>query len=160
MSHIELRSISKQDFDLVRHIQVPPDQALYSGTILQAFRTPEQDVDFHAIYTDNNAVGFFKIDRNFGAKNDFAIDGEVGLRAFMIDTLQQGKGYGVAAARALHSYLPRHYSMAPSIVLTVNLANPVAYACYRKAGFIDTCDLYTGGIAGPQHIMRMELHAE
>lgn len=157
MTAIELRSISKQDLDLVRHIQVSADQAIYGGTIQQAFDETEEAVDFHAAFDDTRAVGFFKIDRGFALNNDFAHEGELGLRAFKIDSAQQGKGYGVATAKALQTYLPDLYPAAPSIVLTVNLANPAAYACYRKAGFVDTGDLFNGGLAGPQHIMRMSL---
>ena len=157
MTAIELRSISKQDLDLVRHMQVSADQAIYAGTIQQAFEETEEAVDFHAVFDGMHAVGFFKIDRGFGTNNDFAKNGELGLRAFKIDSAQQGKGFGMAAAQALQSYLPALYPAAPSIVLTVNLANPTAYACYRKAGFIDTGELFTGGLAGPQHIMRMAL---
>nr|WP_206188333.1 GNAT family protein [Sedimentitalea sp. CY04] len=142
---------------MVRHIQVTGDQAIYAGTIHQAFDTVENAVDFHAIFDGDYAVGFFKIDRNFGTNNDFANDGELGLRAFKIDSAQQGKGYGVAAAQALQTYLPGLYPSALSIVLTVNLANPAAYAVYRKAGFVDTGEFFTGGLAGPQHIMRMTL---
>jgi RimJ/RimL family protein N-acetyltransferase len=157
MPSTTLRSISKKDFDLVGHIQVSADQAIYAGTIRQAFDTVENAVDFHAVFAGTRAVGFFKIDRGFGTNNGFARDGELGLRAFKIDSTEQGKGFGVAAARALQSYLPHRYPAALSVVLTVNLANPAAYACYRKAGFTDTGELFTGGLAGPQHIMRMAL---
>lgn len=158
MTPIELRNISKQDFDLVQHIQVSGDQAIYAGTIKQAFDTDEDAVDFHAVFDGARAVGFLKIDRSFGTNNGFAHTGELGLRAFKIDSAEQGKGFGLAAARALQGYLPLYYPTAPSVVLTVNLANPAAYACYRKAGFADTGELFTGGPAGSQHIMRMMLH--
>jgi len=157
MSPVELRKISKQDYGLVRHIQIDGEQAMFAGTVQQAFETFEESVDFHAIFNGSQAVVFFKIDRSFGTNNGFANDGELGLRAFKVDNAEQGQGYGVAATRALLSYLPQHYPDALSVVLTVNLANPVAYACYRKAGFIDTGDLFTGGLAGPQHILRMVL---
>ena len=39
MPSIDLRSISKHDLDLVRHIHVSGDQAIYAGTIQQAFDT-------------------------------------------------------------------------------------------------------------------------
>ncbi|MVO16282.1 GNAT family N-acetyltransferase [Parasedimentitalea huanghaiensis] len=157
MHPIELRPISKQDFDLVRHIQVTDDQTLYSGTILQAFNSPETDLDFHAIFAEDRTVGFFKIDRGFGVKNDFARDGEIGLRGFMIDINQQGKGLGRTAACALRDYLPNLYPSAPSIALLVDMINPAAYACYAKAGFVDTGELLSKGLTGPQHIMRMSL---
>ena len=81
----------------------------------------------------------------------------LGLRAFFIDSSNQGKGYGKAAAMELKPYLVREYSSYSSIALTVNGNNPAAYKCYLGAGFEDTGALYQGGKAGPQHIMRMEL---
>ena len=38
-----------------------------------------------------------------------------------------------------------------------NLRNTAAIRAYIKAGIEDTGDIYSGGIAGPQHIMRLQL---
>lgn len=44
------------------------------------------------------------------------------------------------------------------MVLTVNARNPAARAVYLAGGFADTGELYLGGPAGPQHVMRLPLH--
>lgn len=66
-------------------------------------------------------------------------------------------GIATAAVRAMGSYLRGHYPHAPAVMLTVNIANPAAVACYRNGGFTDTGEIWPKGDAGPQHVMRMAL---
>ncbi|MEW2911311.1 GNAT family N-acetyltransferase [Leisingera sp. JC11] len=154
---LTLRQVARSDFDLVAHIRVQPDQVRFSGTVAQAFEEDEEGVDFHAVLSSGDVVGFFKIDRLYHETYEFARPDELGLRAFMIDRNEQGKGYATAAVSALAAYLPSRYPDRLAAVLTVNLQNPAAVRCYLKGGFQDTGDLYPHGIAGPQHILRMDL---
>lgn len=164
---ISLRPISRQDFDLVRHLTVEPDQVLFSGTVAQAFKTQREGVDFHAILAspeicdeaeivkefDPKPVGFFKIDRSYG----IAQPNELGLCAFLIDRQHQGKGIATQTIRQLPTYLPLHYPKHTSLMLTVDLKNSGAIASYQNGGLATTGQLYFGGILGPQHVMRMPL---
>ncbi|KIC39711.1 GNAT family N-acetyltransferase [Leisingera sp. ANG-M7] len=154
---IALRPVSREEFDLVAHIQVEPDQIRFSGTVAQAFEEDEDGVDFHAILNGNRAVGFFKTDRLYHETYDFAGADDLGLRGFMIDHIAQGKGIATAAVAALKAYLPTHYLDHRAVVLTVNMQNPAAVRCYLKGGFEDTGGIYPYGLAGPQHILRMAL---
>ncbi|MDC0658042.1 GNAT family N-acetyltransferase [Leisingera sp. SS27] len=154
---IALRPVSREEFDLVAHIQVEPDQVRFSGTVAQAFQEDEDGVDFHAILDGPRAVGFFKIDRLYHETYNFAQANELGLRAFMIDRNEQGKGYATAAVAAFKTYLPAHYPDRSAVVLTVNMQNPGAVRCYRKGGFADTGGIHPHGLAGPQYILRMAL---
>ncbi len=154
-----LRPIARDQFDLVAHLQVTPEQIRYSGTVRDAFEADEDGVDFHAIVMQDRAVGFFKIDRNYPARYPFVGKGDLGLRAFLMDKTQQGQGIATAAVTEFPGYLPAHYPNAPSLVLSVNLANPAAIACYLGGGFIDTGEIYSHGSAGPQHVLRMALAA-
>jgi len=154
---VRLEPLAAQDFERVSHLVVAPEQERFSGTVADAFATGEALVDFHAIRLDQTIVGFFKIDRDYAASHHFAAPDEVGLRAFLIDLSQQGKGIATAAVRALRPYLQARYPTARSVVLTVNMSNPAAKACYRNGGFRDTSEIYEGGIAGPQLVMRMSL---
>jgi len=81
-----LRPIARDQFDFVAHLQVTPAQVRYSGTVREAFEANEGGVDFHAIVLQDRAVGFFKIDRNYPARYPFARIGEIGLRAFLVDS--------------------------------------------------------------------------
>ncbi|MBY6068268.1 GNAT family N-acetyltransferase [Leisingera aquaemixtae] len=154
---LSLRPVARSEFDLVRHIQVEPDQTRFSGTVAQAFEEDEDGVDFHAILNGSGAAGFFKIDRLYHETYSFAAPQDLGLRAFMIDRGEQGKGLATATVAALKTYLPALYPGRGAVVLTVNLQNPGAIRCYLKGGFQDTGGIHPHGLAGPQHILRMEL---
>lgn len=152
-----LRPIAETEFDLVRNIKVEPDQIRFSGTVAQAFDEAEEGVDFHAIFDQDRAIGFFKLDRLYHEQYSFALPQDLGLRAFMIDRHCQGQGHATAAVRLFETYVPQHYPDRQSVILTVNLQNPAAISCYVKGGFVDTKEIYPHGIAGPQHILRLPL---
>lgn len=149
--------IGPDEYDRVSHLIVAPDQIRFSGTVHEAFRTPEDGVDFHAITTSQQIVGFFKIDRLYGAKITLANSGELGLRAFLIDLGSQGRGLGTQSVRAIAPYLRGKYPNAPALALTVNIVNPIARAAYLKGGFEDTGQIWPHGQAGPQNFLRMPL---
>ena len=156
-SNINFLQLGRSDHDLVRHIEVAPEQIVYCGTVDMAFAATEDDLDLYAILAADKAVGFFKIDLKFPRTYSFARAGDLGLRAFMIDHRQQGRGLGRATLQALPAALRKLYPAAQALVLTVNLRNPIAVRSYLGAGFVDTGELYEGGLAGPQHVMRLPL---
>ncbi|CUH79130.1 putative acetyltransferase [Tritonibacter multivorans] len=161
MTCLRFRPLVQDDYALMRHITVAPEQVIYSGTVKMAFDSEERGVDLHGVFEDRTGteqpVGFFKIDHKYPQTYNFARTGDLGLRAFMIDQPCQGRGLGSAAVARLGPYLRRLYPAAEAMVLTVNLRNTAAIRAYLKAGMQDTGDLYTGGIAGPQHVMRLTL---
>jgi RimJ/RimL family protein N-acetyltransferase len=140
----------------VRALQVTPGQRDYVGdaafNLEQAMADPSSEA--MAILAGDRVIGFYRLDfapnavagRSFGAPS-------VGLRAFMLDVAQQGRGYGTRAALALCDDLQRRHPHCRLLVLMVNCRNRAAVAAYRKAGFVDTGELHRGGRAGPQHLM-------
>ncbi|MDF3606640.1 GNAT family protein [Paracoccus sp. DMF-8] len=156
---ITLEPLGRDGYDRVAHIAVTPQQEPFCGTIAGHFQADESGCDFHLIARDGRPVGFFKIDRAYAARYDFAAPDELGLRGVMVDAREQGKGSGKAAMRALGPYVARRYPQARALVLTVNEANPLARAVYLAAGFRDTGALHHGGQIGPQHILRLPLRA-
>lgn len=156
---LSLHPVLDKDRERITAISVAPEQIKFSGTVAEAFASAEEGIDFHAIWQGDEPVGFFKIDRHYPSRYAFAREGEIGLRAFMIDRARQGQGLATRAVRALPAYLRKLYPQAPSVVLTVNFVNPAAKACYLKGGFIDTGETYPDGEAGPQNILRMDLSA-
>jgi RimJ/RimL family protein N-acetyltransferase len=154
---ITLAPLARSEFDRVAHIAVAEHQHKFAGTVREAFEADEAGVDFHGMFRDGRAVGFFKIDRAYATKYDFCAPGDIGLRAFIVDLSLQGSGIGTAAVAALPVYLPRHYPKAGAVVLTVNFVNPAAYHAYIKGGFEDTGKTYPHGDAGPQNVLRMAL---
>ncbi|MCB1343328.1 MAG: GNAT family N-acetyltransferase [Pseudooceanicola sp.] len=154
---LTLAPLSRDDFATVAHIAVHPAQERFSGTPADAFAHHQPTSDLHVIRLDGGAVGLFRIDRAYAADHWFARPDEPGLKSFMIDAGRQGQGVGTAAVRALDAYLPARYPGIRSVVLTVNMANPAAIRTYRAGGFVDTGEIYEGGRAGPQLVMRMPL---
>ena len=160
MTGVSLTPIGRDDFDRVADIRVAPEQQKFSGTVAEAFASDETGIDFHAVLHGDRAVGFFKIDRNYSQRHDFAKPGELGLRAFMIDRSMQGRGIATQAVAALPPYLAARYPHIESVALTVNMANPAAIRCYLKGGFHDTGMVHPHGDAGPQHVLRLTLRAD
>ena len=161
MTSLRFYLLVRDDYARMRHITVAPEQVIYSGTVKMGFESDEVGVDLHGIFEDHagteQAVGFFKIDHKYPRTYDFARPGDLGLRAFMIDHACQGRGIGSRSMAQIGGYLRSLYPEAQALVLTVNLRNAAAIRAYAKAGLEDTGDIYSGGIAGPQHIMRLPL---
>lgn len=158
---ITLAPLGPGDLPRVAHIRVAPEQEVFAGTVAEAFteafETDPARFDLHVIEADGQAVGLFKIDRDYRQTIPIAAPGALGLRAFMIDRERQGQGIATAAVRALPAYLSRHYPDARAVELTVNHANGAARACYLKGGFADTGQDWLQGRAGPQDLLRMDL---
>lgn len=154
---ITLAPLAKDDPAPVAHIRVMPAQEHFCGTIDGHFAADEPLVDFHQILRDGRVVGFFKLDRGYAERLDYARPGDLGVRGVMVDQGEQGRGTGTAAMAALADYVPLHYPDARALILTVNMVNPAAIAAYRRAGFVDTGKLCHSGVISPQHILRMEL---
>jgi RimJ/RimL family protein N-acetyltransferase len=76
-----------------------------------------------------------------------------------VDAAAQGRGVATRAVRLLPDVVRRDFPVARSVVLTVNVRNPAARAVYLRGGFVDAGELYLGGSAGPQHVLRLELAA-
>lgn len=157
---IALAPLGRDQRALVAHIAVAPEQEAFCGTIAGHFDSNEPECDFNIITRDGAAVGFFKIDRAYATRFDFAHAREIGLRGVMIDRAEQGRGTGTAAMRALRPYLARRYPEAQTCVLTVNTVNVRARAAYLAGGFHDSGALHFGGHIGPQHILRLCLRPQ
>jgi RimJ/RimL family protein N-acetyltransferase len=154
---VTLAPLGPGDLPRVAHIRVAPEQEVFAGTVAEAFAEDRARFDLHVIEADGEAVGLFKIDRDYRQTIPIAAPGALGLRAFMIDRERQGEGIATAAVRALPGYLARQYPQARAVDLTVNHANGAALACYLKGGFADTGQDWLEGRAGPQDLLRMDL---
>lgn len=141
----------------VLSLQVHPEQVKFVGEIEEILTNESEQIVAHVILADAKVVGFFLLDTSYPEHYDFATYGSLGLRAYFVGNQFQGKGYGSRGVKALPSFLEQAYSGYDAVFLTVNCKNPAAYQCYLKAGFVDTDELYLGGDAGPQHIMKRAL---
>lgn len=107
-----------------------------------------------AILCDGAPIGFYRIETQPGciADRDFPRP-TLGLRSFFIDARWQRRGLATLALTALVDDLLQRHPAAHNLALTVNTRNTAGIALYRRAGFVDTGELYHGGRSGPQHLM-------
>jgi RimJ/RimL family protein N-acetyltransferase len=139
------------------NIRCAPEQLAFVETpenIIQGKRASE---DVHLILKGSTVIGLFKIDRDYRASMPLCGTDELGLRGFIVDIAEQGRGIGKQISGMLKDYLAKTYPERSSLVLTVNCKNTNAQRAYLKGGFTDTGELYLGGAAGPQHIYRKGL---
>lgn len=154
---IQLTPMTPDYLEKVVTLSVAQEQLPYVGTIEEVLLNADDKVHPHLVLAEGEVVGIFLIDTTYSDNYDFCpVDG-LGFRAFLIDSRQQGKGYGSGTMAELATYLSQHYSGFSTVYLTVNCKNHIAYQCYLKNGFQDDKQLYLGGAAGPQHILSMAL---
>lgn len=154
---LDIKPLEEHQIPQVKKLEVAGPQLPFVGRVSSIISVAPDTSHFHVFWVGNQMVGFCNIDIAYAQHYPFTNPGELGLRAFFIDYKMQGKGYGKTAIQVLRNYLREKYTAYPSICLTVNCKNPAAYHCYEKGGFYDTGELYHGGKAGPQHIMRMKI---
>ncbi len=133
-----------------------PDQEEFSGRADQTLPLAKRDPARHPyVLVEGGApVAFFILDETPPAADPSA---DLLLRAFFVDAAAQGRGVATRAVRQLPGLVRRDFPSVRTVVLTVNVRNPAARAVYVKGGFVDAGQLYLGGSAGPQHVLRLEL---
>ena len=154
MTALIIERLTPDLYALATSLLVAPEQLEFTGTVADALAGIDDGRHPHGIWFDRSLVGFFIVDTQFHREFDFCGAGSLGIRTFLIDRQRQGQGLGKAAVKALGPYLAEAYPASAAAWLTVNCRNLAAYRCYEQGGFTDTGDLYLGGAAGPQHVMR------
>ena len=133
-----------------------PEQEEFSGRADQTLPLAERDPARHpyVLVEDGAPVAFLILDET---PTDADPAADLLLRGFFVDAAAQGRGVATRAVALLPDVVRRDLPAARSVVLTVNVRNPVARAVYVRGGFVDAGELYLGGSAGPQHVLRLEL---
>jgi RimJ/RimL family protein N-acetyltransferase len=135
-----------------------PEQEEFSGRADQTLPLAERDPARHAyaFVEDGVPLAFLILDETPGDADPSA---DLLLRGFFVDAAAQGRGVATRAVAALPAVVRRDFPAVRSVVLTVNVRNPVARAVYVRGGFVDAGELYLGGSAGPQSVLRLEVGA-
>jgi RimJ/RimL family protein N-acetyltransferase len=135
-----------------------PEQEEFSGRADQTLPLAERDPARHpyVLLEAGTPVAFLVLDET---PSDADPSADLLLRGFLVDAAAQGRGVATRAVAALPEVVRRDVPAARSVVLTVNVRNPAARAVYLRGGFVDTGELYLGGSAGPQHVLRLEVGA-
>lgn len=160
LSPVRVAPVDDATAGAVRGLQIAPDQYAYVGDIAFNLADSQRDPMSEAmtVLIDDAVAGFYRLDFAPNAVAGRALaQPSVGLRGFLIDRAQQGRGIGTQAMVACCDDLRHRHPQRHVLALTVNCGNLAAVAMYRKAGFVDTGELYQGGSAGPQHLMLYRL---
>jgi RimJ/RimL family protein N-acetyltransferase len=165
-SRIHVAPVTPASADAVRALRLSPGQDAYAGDPALNLRIAQEDprCEPMAVFADDAVIGFYRLDfraeailgRPFGGAggDGHAADGAVvALRALLIDARQQRRGFGLRAVQALCADVERRHALHRLLLLLVHCRNQPAIATYRRAGFVDTGQLFEGGRAGPQHLM-------
>ena len=136
-----------------------PEQEEFSGRADQTLPLAERDPARHpyVLVEGGVPVAFLVLDET---PSDADPSADLLLRGFFVDAGAQGRGVATRAVAALPDVVRRDLPAVRTLVLTVNVRNPVARAVYVRGGFVDAGELYLGGSAGPQHVLRLELGPE
>ncbi len=153
---LHVTPVTPEQAPAVRALRVAPEQLPFVGTAASnldlALHDPRSEA--MAILVGRTVVGFYRIDFAPTIVARRALDAaSAGLRAFCLDHGWQGRGLGTRAVRACCDDLRARHPGIRLLALNVNCRNVAAINAYRKAGFVDTGELYLGGSAGPQHLM-------
>jgi RimJ/RimL family protein N-acetyltransferase len=154
---VTIKKAKLKDYAELMALEVTEQQQPFVSDFASLYEQRTPALEFYVINKNTQVLGFFIIDIGYSKKYTFAGNQELGLRNLLIGKQFQGHGYGVQALTRLTDYVYGAYPDITSLCLTVNKKNTGAYRCYVKAGFVDSGELYYGGEAGPQHIMRKKI---
>jgi GNAT superfamily N-acetyltransferase len=154
----------------VRALQAGPGQQAFAGDPALNLRIAQDDprCEAMAVFADAAVIGFYRLDfraeailgRPYVGAGVGADAAVVALRALLIDVQHQHHGLGLQAVRALCADVERRHAARRLLLLLVHCRNQAAIATYRRAGFVDSGQLFAGGAAGPQHLMLRHLGPE
>ena len=156
---VSLSPLKPKMVTALRAVTVRPEQVVFSGQPAEVLDDPAPDMDIHVVLSDQIVVGMFRIDHGYYTRYPFASSDTPGLRTYLIDEGMQGRGISGATCKLLKPYLAEQYPSARAVFLTVNLRNPVARKVYMRGGFVDIGEEWPWGDAGPQNILRLDLHS-
>jgi RimJ/RimL family protein N-acetyltransferase len=155
---VRLRTVDAAVRDDVLALTPAPGQARFSGLAPDTLPAAERHRTRRAVAVlrDDAPVGFFALD-HADPICGYLTEPSVALRAFFVDAQVQQQGIASAALRALPAFVAERYPAAETVVLTVNVSNPVATRLYQRAGFVDTGRMHLGGTVGPQRVLVLPL---
>lgn len=132
--------LSPSEQEAVLGLSVTSQQVEFAGAVersVEICRSGQGDqVAGLAILDSQRVVGFLVLKRGASAPS-WANPIAATVSAMRIDLSCQGRGIGVAALRALPSWVAEHWPESPLLALSVDEANQSARCAYVKAGFVD-----------------------
>jgi GNAT superfamily N-acetyltransferase len=157
MTAVTVVPVTRPLRDAVLALAPTAEQERWSGAAAQTLPAAEADPRRHPFVIldeQGTPAGFFVLDETPSPADPTA---DLVLRAFFVDQAHQGRGTASRALAALAGLVSGELPAARTVLLTVNVRNQVARQLYLRHGFTDTGELYLGGSAGPQHVLRLVL---
>ena len=135
MNEVTLRKIDESNFLDAFHLTLAPGQEKFVSnpirSLAQAYVYYHQCTPF-GIYHGEAMVGYVMVIYDYDLE-------EYDIWHMMIDSAQQGRGYGKAAMEACLSYIAgKPFGSSDRVVLTCNRENPKAISLYKSLGFRET----------------------
>lgn len=151
------QSLSPSQQAAVLTLSVTAQQIEFAGTVEHSVQVCQADqadeIAGLAIIEAGSVVGFLLLKRGASAPAWAGVTAVV-VSAMRIDTLQQGKGLGSAALRAVPGWLAEHWPGATELILSVDEENRLARNAYAKAGFVDLGKKEEGRIGWVRYMAR------
>ncbi|MBB4665173.1 GNAT family N-acetyltransferase [Conexibacter arvalis] len=136
-----------------------PFQRPWSGAPVDTLPPAERDPSQRpvAILLDGEPAGFLVLHGGVGAGRFVRPQGELLIRAFLVDASCQGRRIASRALAQLPAFVRRLDPTVTRLVLTVNVENEVALRTYDRAGFRDTGARYQRPGGGPQLVLELPI---
>ncbi len=147
--------LARADVARVQHLTLPEAQSAFVGEIAEMTAEPDLLQEFHLVASDDEIVGFFKIDRDFSRRVPRLPSRAHGLRGVLIGGQYQGRGFGGALFAVLPAYVKGRYSIG-ELWLSVDQTNTHAIALYERHGWQADGEAHQGR-CGPEQVMRLDL---
>ncbi|WP_077329491.1 GNAT family N-acetyltransferase [Virgibacillus siamensis] len=115
-------------------------QQQYTATPVEALQACVQDPGRHPVLIlyGNCLVGFFVLHGWGGVKKYSDNKNAILLRAYSIDSRQQGKGFAKQSLSLLDDFVKKYFPGKDEVVLAVNHGNVRAQKLYNANGFRDS----------------------
>ena len=135
MNEVTLKKIDESNFLDAFHLTLAPGQETFVShpirSLAQAYVYYHQCTPF-GIYHGETMVGYVMVIYDYDLE-------EYDIWHMMIDSAQQGRGYGKAAMEACLAYIAgKPFGASDRVVLTCNRENPKAISLYKSLGFRET----------------------
>ncbi|SFA96217.1 Acetyltransferase (GNAT) domain-containing protein [Lentibacillus halodurans] len=113
------------------------DHHYYTAHPIDAIKDRGHDRHPIVLVKNQTVIGFFVLHGWNGVRKYTGNRQAMLLRAYSIDSRQQGKGYAKQSLQLLTPFFKNHFPEKKEIILAVNLKNTAAQHVYKKAGFVD-----------------------
>lgn len=152
---IKLEFYQESHMEQLKSFYLAEEQEKFTALPVQALEDAKGDqLRFPiVILAEGRAVGFFVLNLNQEFQAFVRNPNAILLRAFSVNTHEQGKGYAKKGLSMLPQFVRTHFPDVNEIVLAVNMKNEAASRLYLKCGFVDKGLIKEGNI-GPQYVLQ------